>query len=157
MIGIIAATTSNGVIGIENKLPFNYPEDMGHFRKVTTNCIVIMGKNTFYSIGKPLPKRRNIVLTKSTIEGVETVISLEEALQLCRNDERDIWLIGGASVYEEGLKFADKILLTITPDVEERIPNIKFPWINPALFTLEDLNELSLGSELILATYNRKI
>lgn len=156
MIGIIAATTSNGVIGVENKLPFNYPEDMGHFRKVTTNCIVIMGKNTFYSIGKPLPKRRNIVLTKSIIEGVETVGSLEEALQLCRNDERDIWLIGGASVYEEGLKFADKVLLTITPDIEERTPNIKFPWINPSLFKLDYISQLSVGSELMLATYSRQ-
>lgn len=156
MIGIIAATTFNGIIGVENKLPFNYPEDMGHFRKVTTNCIVIMGKNTFYSIGKPLPKRRNIVLTKSTIEDVETVGSLEEALQLCRNDERDIWLIGGASVYEEGLKFADKILLTITPDIEERIPNIKFPWINPSLFKLDYISQLSVGSELMLAAYSRQ-
>ena len=156
MIGIIAATTSNGVIGIENKLPFNYPEDMGHFKKITTNCIVVMGKNTFYSIGKPLPKRRNIVLTKSTIEEVETVPSLEEALQLCRNDERDIWLIGGAGLYEEGLKFADKVLLTITPDIEERTPNVKFPWINPILFRLDSLNKLSLESELILATYSRQ-
>ena len=77
-------------------------------------------------------------------------------MQLCRNDERDIWLIGGASVYEEGLKFADKILLTITPDIEERVPNIKFPWINPSLFKLDYIGQLSVGSELMLATYTRQ-
>lgn len=154
MIGIIAATTSNGVIGVENQLPFNYPEDMAHFRKATKDSIVIMGRNTFESIGSPLPKRRNIVVTRNTIENVETALSLQDALNLCKDEYRNIWLIGGASIYEEGMQFADKIILTITPDVEKRTPAVRFPWINPNVFKLKYLDKFK-DSELLLAIYKK--
>lgn len=155
MIGIIAAVTTNGVIGVQNQLPFNYSEDLLHFRKTTTDSVVIMGKNTFESIGKPLPKRRNIVVTRSNIDGVETVTSLKMALELASNDTRHTWLIGGASIYEEGMMFADKIVLTITPDIEKRSPAVKFPWINPNIFKLLSINNLNENSPLLIATYQK--
>ena len=155
MIGMIAAVTQNGVIGVQNQLPFNYPEDMAHFRKTTSDSIVIMGRNTFESIGSPLPKRRNIVVTRSDLNGVETSSSLQEAIKLCQGDARNVWLIGGAGIYEEGMLFADKIVLTITPDIEKRSPAVKFPWINPNIFKLSSINNLSENSSLLVATYQK--
>jgi dihydrofolate reductase len=171
MIGIIAAVTTNGVIGVDNKLPFDYPEDMKHFRKTTTDSVVIMGRKTFEGIGRPLPKRRNIVVSENFCvkraigapipEGIEIVKSVEEAMSLCQSETRNIWFIGGASIYEEGMKYADEILLTQTPDYETRSNTIKFPWINPMIFgwqTTTALNEemWSAGtSKLMLTTYHR--
>ena len=154
MIGIIAAVTKNGIMGVDNQLPFNYPEDLSHFRKTTADSIVIMGRNTYDSIGKPLPKRRNIVVTSKKIESVETANSLSGAIDLCINDNRPIWLIGGSSIYEEGMLIANKIILTITPDLEVRNPAVRFPWINPTLFKLQSLEPLGEG-KLIIATYKK--
>lgn len=159
MIGIIAAATANGVIGVDNELPFNYPEDMSHFRKTTADSVVIMGRNTYESIGKPLPKRRNIVVTKReniyNLNEVEVATSLEDAINMCKLDGRNIWLIGGASIYEEGMQFANKIVLTITPDVEKRKPAVKFPWINPNYFKLISINKIENSDVLLVATYEK--
>lgn len=157
MIGMIAAVCVNGVIGKDNELPFDYSEDMKHFRKTTANSIVIMGRKTFEGIGKPLPKRRNIIISRgmTKVEGIEIVASMKEAIDLCSGDERDIWLCGGAQVYQDGMEFADKILLTLTPDMELANNTIKFPWINPDKFDLQYIHPLSLenDSKLMLATY----
>ncbi len=157
---MIAAVTQNGVIGVENKLPFDYPADMKHFRTTTANSIVIMGRKTFEGIGKPLPKRRNIVVSRvcNNGDGVEVVPSVDAAIDLVKDDTRDIWFIGGASIYEAGMWFADKIVLTITPDIETRTPAVKFPWINPKNFKLRGisiLNPADTGTILHLATYER--
>ena len=137
MIGMIAAVTQNGVIGVENKLPFDYPADMKHFRTTTANATVIMGRKTFEGIGRPLPKRTNIIVTSQRIEyqGAHAASSLQSAI-LAAPLAQDIWLIGGASIYEEGMEFADKIVLTITPDIELRKPAVRFPWINPRKFAI---------------------
>ena len=162
MIGMIAAVTKNGVIGVDNQLPFNYPEDMAHFRKTTANSIVIMGRNTYESIGNPLPKRRNIIVTRKPEnynnldrEKIEAAASLEDAINMCQGDSRNIWLIGGASIYEEGMKFADEIVLTLTPDIENRTPAVRFPWINPSIFKLSQLDSLNQDSQLLVATYKK--
>lgn len=164
MIGMIAAVTQNGVIGVENKLPFDYPADMKHFRTTTANSIVIMGRKTFEGIGRPLPKRRNIVISKSPnslalAEGIEVVSSVGAAIDLTEDDARDIWFIGGASIYEAGMEFADKIVLTLTPDIELRTPAVKFPWINPIMFNLRGISILNpdeeLSRTLYLATYEK--
>lgn len=158
MIGMIAAVTQNGVIGVENKLPFDYPADMKHFRTTTANSIVIMGRKTFEGIGRPLPKRRNIVVSSKPIDGVEVVASVDAAINLTKDDARDIWFIGGASIYEAGMYFADKIVLTLTPDIELRTPAVKFPWINPRHFKLRGISILNPADDstiLHLATYER--
>lgn len=155
MIGIIAAVSKNGIIGIKNKLPFNYPEDLAHFKKVTGQSTVIMGRNTFESIGRPLPQRRNIVVTKSTIDKIETATSLADAVKMCQSN-KDIWLIGGFSIYQQGMQVVDKILLTITPDIINEDEAIRFPWINPCVFDLKSINKLQEGSQLLLASYQKK-
>jgi dihydrofolate reductase len=165
MIGMIAAVTTNGVIGVENKLPFDYPADMKHFRTTTANSVVIMGRKTFEGIGRPLPKRRNIVISRIAkglgtlpTEGIEVISSLEEAVAIAREDQRDTWLIGGAFVYEEGMKYADKIVLTLTPDVEMRTPAVRFPWISPQRFNLKQIVPLTpedMTIPLYVATYEK--
>lgn len=173
MIGIIAAVSRNGVIGVENKIPWDYPEDMKHFRKTTANSTVIMGRRTFESIGRPLPKRRNIVIsrTKVEVEGIETFSSLESIIGFQKAMEgfnaathiatgpqpasQDIWLIGGASIYEEGMQYADEIHLTLTPDVITAANAVKFPWISPQQFAVRELRPLEDNSKLMLALYSR--
>ena len=165
MIGMIAAVTQNGVIGVENKLPFDYPADMKHFRTTTANSVVIMGRKTFEGIGRPLPKRRNIVISRIAkglgtlpTDGIEVASCLEKALELTGEDSRDTWLIGGAFVYEEGMAYADKIVLTLTPDIERRTPAIRFPWINPQKFELKTttlLNPEDLNTPLYVVTYEK--
>jgi dihydrofolate reductase len=160
MIGIIAAVSANGVIGIvENgvyKLPFSYKEDMEHFKKTTLNTTIIMGKNTFNSIGKPLPKRRNIVISSNDVdmENVETFRSIKEALNNCNED---IWFIGGEKIYQEAMRYADTILLTLTPDIIDS--NIKFPFINPLNYKLEYISYLNqnCSENLRLAKYSKSI
>jgi len=167
MIGMVAAVSQNGVIGVENKIPWDYREDMKHFRTTTANSVVVMGRKTFESIKRPLPKRRNIVISKIAraletlqTEGIETTGSLKEAIEMCSQETRNIWLIGGAYVYEAGMECADKILLTLTPDIIKNNNVVKFPWINPNLFTLESINPLvpdNKDCKLLLATYQKII
>jgi dihydrofolate reductase len=156
MIGIIAATTMNGVIGLDGKIPFNYPEDMAHFKKTTLNSIVVMGRKTLDSIGRPLPKRQNILISSkaSSYVGIETFDSIPDVINCYSKDERDIWFIGGARIYEEAMKYADKILLTITPDYEYSEGAIRFPWINPIIFNFNNITK-SDNSQLLFCEYNR--
>lgn len=77
-INMIAAMASNRIVGNNNQLPRHYSQDLQHFKKITSGHIVVMGYNTFLSIGKPLPNRRNIVLSKEPIEGIETFTSIED-------------------------------------------------------------------------------
>ncbi len=125
MIKMIAAVSQNMVIGKNNNLPWSksYPEDLKYFREQTVGSPIIMGRNTFESIGnKPLPKRRNLVVTRSKLLDVESFETLKEALFEAGKNEspKDIWLIGGASIYAEGMNYANEIHLT-------RIPE----WIDP--------------------------
>ncbi len=118
MITIIAAVARNRAIGFENKLIYWLPNDLKRFKQLTTGHTIIMGRNTFLSLPKgALPNRRNIVLsrTKRELPGCETYPSLEEALHHC-NAEEDIYIIGGASVYRQAMKLADRLCLTEVDD-----------------------------------------
>ena len=118
MITIIAAVARNRAIGFENKLLYWLPNDLKRFKALTTGHTIIMGRNTFESLPKgALPNRRNVVLSRTTKElpGCEVFPTLEEALQSCRSDE-DIYIIGGARVYEQAIKFADRLCLTEIAD-----------------------------------------
>lgn len=109
---IIVATDKKNGIGIQNKLPWHLPEDLAHFKRTTTGHTVIMGRKTYESIGRPLPNRRNIVLSKNLnwkAPGVETFSSLTEINNL-QDDE--IFIIGGAQIYELTLKDVSKIIIT---------------------------------------------
>jgi dihydrofolate reductase len=86
---MIAAMASNRIVGKNNQLPWHYSQDLQHFKKVTSGHIVVMGYNTFLSIGKPLPNRRNIVLSKTPVEGLETYTSIEDMLKQLESEKVD--------------------------------------------------------------------
>lgn len=119
MIKIIAAISKNGVLGNDNKLIWSLPNDLKRFKKLTTGNTVIMGRKTFESIGKPLPNRRNIIITRDLdyeVEGCEVVNSIDESLLLCNND---CFIIGGGEIYKQTINLADKIYLTVVDGVFE--------------------------------------
>lgn len=121
MITIIAAVARNRAIGYKNKLIYWLPNDLKRFKQLTTGHTIIMGSNTFRSLPKgALPNRRNVVLSRRSKDfpGCDVYPSLEKALQSCRPDE-DIYIIGGASVYEQAVKVADRLCLTEVDDVPQ--------------------------------------
>lgn len=109
MINIIAAISKNNVLGGNNTLLWHLPSDLKRFKKLTTGSTVIMGRKTFESIGKPLPNRKNIVVsrTKLSIDGVDVVDNISDALT------DDCFIIGGGQIYEKTIDIADKIYLTV--------------------------------------------
>ena len=110
MINIIVAYDKNLAIGKDNTLVWRQSADLKRFKELTTGNTVVMGRKTFESIGKPLPNRRNIVITRQDIqiEGVEIIKSIEEI----KNIEEDIFIIGGGEIYKSCLIFADRIFAT---------------------------------------------
>jgi dihydrofolate reductase len=114
MVSIIVAIAQNGTIGDKNSLLWHIKEDMRFFRTTTSGHAVIMGRKTFESLGsKPLPKRKNIVITRADrdFEGAFTAHSLEEAIAMAEGDE-EIFIIGGAQIYAEALSVADRMYIT---------------------------------------------
>ncbi|SED01612.1 dihydrofolate reductase [Amycolatopsis tolypomycina] len=112
MIGLIWAQAANGVIGRDGALPWHLPEDLKHFRAVTSGAAVLMGRRTWESLPprfRPLPGRRNLVLSATPQEGVETFADLASALAAV---DGDLWVIGGAAVYRAALPVADRIVVT---------------------------------------------
>ena len=114
MVSIIVAIAENGVIGDKNALLWNIKEDMRRFRTTTTGHPVVMGRKTFESIGRPLPKRTNVVITRgdSEFEGCLVAHSIEDAVQMFPSEE-EVFIIGGAQIYKQALPLADKLYLTI--------------------------------------------
>ncbi len=131
---MIAAVGSNGCIGVDGDLPWRLSEDLKHFRRNTVGHAVIMGRRTWDSIGRPLPKRRNIVVTRQLalrLDGVDVVHSLEDALQLAYEGDEDPRIIGGATLYAEALPLATKLLLTEVdqaPEGDTFFPDLGSDW-----------------------------
>jgi dihydrofolate reductase len=130
---IIVATDPQGGIGVNNTMPWRLPEDMAFFKRATLGHPVIMGRKTFDSIGRPLPDRRNIVITRNPDwrhDGVESVDSLDAAIALV--GEESAFVIGGAQIYEQAMAVADRLLIT---EVGRRFDcDAFFPEANPALW-----------------------
>lgn len=114
IISIIVAIGENYAIGKNNQLLWHMPNDLKHFKETTSGRTVIMGRKTFDSVGKPLPRRRNIVVTRQDIEipGCEVVKSIDQALALCATDE-EVFIVGGAEIYRQAMDKTDRIYLTI--------------------------------------------
>jgi dihydrofolate reductase len=110
-IVIIAALAGNRVIGNKGKIPWHLSDDLKRFKQLTMGHTVIMGRKSYESIGKPLPGRRNIVITSRTIPGVECAPSLEAALQTIQR-EATVFIIGGGMLYAAALPLADAFYLT---------------------------------------------
>jgi len=113
-INIVVAIAANNAIGKNNKLLWHLPKDLKHFKQLTTGHTVIMGRKTFDSVGKPLPNRRNIVVTRQNIqiEGCEVVNSLNAALELAKG-EAEVDIVGGAEIYRQAMPLTNFIYLTI--------------------------------------------
>ncbi len=120
MLSLIVAMSTNRTIGINNSLPWHLPNDLKYFKQATMGKPIVMGRKTFESIGKPLPGRRNIVITRDAnyqADGIDVVSSLEQAISLgediCLVDgQEEVMVIGGAQIYELALPKADRLYIT---------------------------------------------
>lgn len=132
-ISIIAAIAQNNAIGIDNKLLWHLPSDLQFFKKSTLNCTIIMGRKTFDSIGKALPKRKNIVITRNpqfNAAGCTVVQNLSEALS--HADSEEVFIVGGANIYEQSMHIAHKLYIT---HVHERFEaDTFFPAIDSSIW-----------------------
>ena len=146
MVKIIVAMSKNRVIGNNNQLIWKLSSDLKRFKELTTGNPIVMGRKTFESIGKPLPNRRNIIITRNNdyiVEGCEIVSSLEEALLLTNNN---CFIIGGGEIYKQALDITDKIYLTLVHkdfEGDTIFPELGKEWakISRKDFEADDKNE----------------
>ncbi len=113
-LSLIVAIAKNRVIGVNNTLPWHLPEDLKRFRALTTGHHIIMGRKTYDSLGRLLPGRTTVIVTRNPdykVEGAIVVHSLEAAIEAC-GDDNEAFLIGGAELYKDGLKLANKLYIT---------------------------------------------
>jgi dihydrofolate reductase len=128
--GIIVAVSPEGVIGVGGRVPWHYPADLKRFKRLTLGTTIIMGRLTWESIGsKPLKGRRNLVVTRRALPGVECFKDLSEALD---SSPGEVWFVGGARLYEEAMKYADLIDVTYVPDSIGDAGAVRFPAIDTA-------------------------
>lgn len=117
IVSAIVAATENGVIGKGNEIPWYLSGDFKYFKKTTLNHHIIMGRHTYLSIGRPLPKRTNVILTTNLFYAVQNCLvahSIQEGLELAHdNGEQEAFIIGGGNVYEKAMPFLDKIYMTV--------------------------------------------
>ena len=115
MVGIIAAVSKNGAIGRNGTIPWKIKGEQAQFKELTTGNVVIMGRKSYDDIGHPLPNRINIVVTSRPLEENENLYkagSIEEALEIAKAFNKDIFLAGGNRIFKEGLKYADELFIT---------------------------------------------
>lgn len=115
MIKLIVAKASNNVIGNNNQLIWHLPNDLKHFKNLTTNHPIIMGRKTYESLGRPLPNRTNIVITRDanfTDEKVVITHSLDEAIKKAEEINNDFFVIGGGEIYKQAMLIADELYIT---------------------------------------------
>jgi dihydrofolate reductase len=153
---LVVAIDANHGIGIANRLPWHLPEDLAHFKRVTVGRPIVMGRKTFDSIGRPLPGRRNIVVTRNAAwshAGVETAASLEDAVALLQGERASI--IGGAQIFTEALAIADAMIVTEIAHVYDC--DTFFPQIDPAIWieTARDAHQAD-GIDYAFVTYQRR-
>ena len=154
---VVAVDVNNG-IGLDNQLPWHLPEDLAHFKRVTLGKPIVMGRKTFDSIGRPLPKRRNIVVTRNanwSHDGVECAASLEAAIALLNGEPASI--IGGAQVFAEAMAVADAMIVT---HIDRAFPcDTFFPPIDPSVWVetaRETHHAQEQGFDYAFVTYQRK-
>lgn len=154
---IVVAMDAKRGIGIDNKLPWHLPEDLAHFKRVTLGHPIVMGRKTFDSIGRPLPGRRNIVVTRNANwrhEGVEVAHSLQDAVALAGGESASI--IGGAQIFAEALDLADRMIVTHID--KQYACDTFFPEIDPARWTAvasEPQRSEAEGVEFSFVTYDK--
>jgi len=160
-LSLIVAVSKNGFIGKDGSLPWQISEDLKRFRKITSNSVVIMGKNTYLSIGKALPNRENIIVstTLKSADGCTIVRSLDEAIGLSKENfpSKDIFLIGGYAIYKTGEAFADTLYLTkVDIEVEGDVNLPSFDWESWKEMEREDFFDAGSGINCALIKYEKK-
>ena len=152
MITLIAALASNHVIGNKGTMPWRLKADLAHFKRETLGKPIIMGRKTYESLGKPLPGRQNIVLTRGQIDNVTCVKTIEEAIKVASSD--DIMVIGGGEIYKAFLPLADRLILThvdATPVGDVFFPEFKgFKKITESFYSKDENND----HDMQFATYS---
>jgi len=138
ILSLLVAADENNVIGKDNQLPWHLPSDLRYFRNQTWGMPILMGRKTFESIGKPLPGRKSIVITRNQQwkhEGVTVVHSLEEAMEAARSfDVKEIFVIGGAAIFSSAFPAANRIYLT---RIHHRFDgDVVFPEVSAAAWNL---------------------
>ena len=156
-ITLVVAMDAQRGIGVDNQLPWHLPEDLAHFKRVTLGHPIIMGRKTFDSIGRPLPKRRNIVVTRNadwSHEGVEVAGSLAAAVALAGMEPASI--IGGAQIFHESMGIADRMIVTHIDGVYRC--DTFFPEISPATWieTAREEHRSADGVAFAFVTYERR-
>ena len=154
MKGILVAVSPEGIIGKDNSIPWHYSADLKRFKRLTLGKTVIMGRRTWESLPvKPLPDRRNIVITRTSLDDVECFSSIDDALATC---EGDVWFIGGAGIYQEALGKADIIDMTLVPDNVSGEGCVGFPKIGDE-WDAGPVEELETDGNLKHQTYTRRV
>lgn len=152
---IVVAVAKNNVIGRDGKLPWHLPSDLQHFKKTTMGFPLIMGRKTFESIGRPLPGRDNIVLTRDPslqLPGCIVVHTFEDAVEHCGSEEK-VFIIGGAEIFRIALPFTDTIIVTaLERDVEG---DVYFEPINTDEFELVDQKDYDEEEPYQILRYER--
>jgi dihydrofolate reductase len=150
---IVVAAARNGIIGRDGDMPWRLSTDLKRFKALTSGKPVIMGRKTYDSIGRPLPGRANVVISRSTVidhPDVRTVTSLEEAISVgealaLEQDEDEICIIGGGHVYGQAMEIADRLCVThVETDVEG---DTSFPAIDPAIWIAGETVEVPAGEK----------
>lgn len=157
-LSVIVAIAKNGVIGVNNTLPWHLPEDLKRFKALTMGHHIVMGRKTYDSLGRLLPGRTTVIVTRNhdyRVEGALIAHSLPEALAMCENDD-EVFLIGGAELYQAGLALADKLYITEI-DLEVQ-GDAHFPQIPYAEFqeTAREAHVSEKGLKFSYVTFQRK-
>ncbi len=157
----IVAASENDVIGVNNDLPWDIPEDLKFFREKTKGKALIMGRKTFESVGHPLPKRLNVVVSRQKDyhpEGAVVVPSVDEAIQICESKISEygdeIFIIGGGQIFRDTINMVDIIYLTRIHKKYDG--DIKYPNVNPLLFEQIERRDRKEPVPFSFLTYKRK-
>ena len=157
MISIIVAVAKGGAIGKEGKMPWKIPGEQRQFKDLTTGHVVVMGRTSYEEIGHPLPNRTNIVVSKTKVfsgENLYTVKSLKEAIE--RAGQEEIFIAGGAELFQEALPLANKIYMTYV-DMEVPDADRFFPDFPEEEYTNEELEKVGGETSYLRVLYTKKV
>ena len=157
MISIIVAVAKGGAIGKEGKMPWKIPGEQRQFKDLTTGHVVVMGRTSYEEIGHPLPNRTNIVVSKTKVfsgENLYTVKSLKEAIE--RAGQEEIFIAGGAELFQEALPLANKIYMTYV-DMEVPDADRFFPIFHEEEYKREEIEKVGGETSYLRVLYTKKV
>jgi len=160
MISLIVVHDLNRIIGQDNKMPWHIPNELAYFKEKTMGKAIVMGRSTFESIGRPLPGRLNIVITRNTsydAEGVTVVHSIEEAIDVANRHHEEVMIIGGEQIFNEVLPYADLLYITLIEHEFEGdtfFPSYEQDW---EVISTSEQHSTDSGLKYTYMLYKRKV